>query len=281
MIFYLFVLFFAIGFATLGCFTFWPIQQWYNWIFHPILLFIFGYVIGVAILWIFLDIAGRVTVKKGKEYDTPTRFHRFLINNGMAYIRRLAHIIVKVKGQEKVPATSNVLLVCNHRSNFDNFLLSEKMFMHKHIAFISKPNNFKLPLAGRVMQRLGYLSIQRDDLIQSLETMKKASQRLIDGKMSIGVFPEGTRSKDGKTMGEFHEGVFNIAVRAKAPIVVCSICGTENVVRRYPRFTKVNIHVLQVLNYDDYAGQPAKQISENVKAMIQADLDRQEQNEKE
>lgn len=273
MIFYIFTWLMALGLPTLGCLTFWKVEHFYD-IYRPVVLFIAGAVGSMVFLFIVCYIIGFITVNMKKEYQKPSRFHRFIINNGMAYIRRLAGIVVKVKGKEKLPKNGSVLVVSNHRSNFDNFLLSEKFFMHRDIAFISKPSNFKIPIVGFFMTRLLYLKIDKNDLLQSLEVIKKATNLMANDVTSIGVFPEGTRSKDGKTMGEFHEGVFNIAIRSKSPIVVCSVNGTEKVHKRFPRLTKVDVHILQVLTYEDYAGLPAKQLSDNVKAMIMNDLNK-------
>lgn len=272
MLFLLFLIICTVALPLIGSFTFWPVTHPYDF-YIPIVLAIAGAFAGILIIWIFLDISGRITTNTKKTYEKPTRFNRFCLNQGMSLIRRLCLIVVKAKGKEKIPATQKYLLVCNHRSNFDNFVITDKLAPRQDLAFITKGSNYKIPLAKFHMRRLGYPAIDRKDLLQSLQVMKSSSDRIQKGYTSIAVFPEGTRSKDGN-MGNFHEGVFNIAIKAQCPIVVCAIKGTENTRKRWPRITKVKLNVATVLDYEDYRDQPAKAVSDRCKEIIQNELNK-------
>ena len=272
MIFYIFSLLCSFSLAIVGSLTFWPVQQWYDF-YIPIVLFIAGFIASIVFMWIVIDIIGWITVNRKKQYNKVYKLNRWILNNGMAYIRRLALITCKVTGKEKLPRSGTYLLVCNHKSNFDNFVLTEKLAMHSNLAFVAKKSNFKIPLAYWHLHKNLYLAIDRNDLLQSLEVMKTATQRIQDGVTSYAIFPEGTRSKDGN-LGPFHEGVFNVAIKAKCPVVICTIKGTDKVTKRFPRFTKTHINICQVLEPEDYDGLPAKALSDKVREVIQYDLEK-------
>ncbi len=272
MIFLIFSFACSIFLSVFGSLTFWKVQH--PWDFYiPIVLFIAGFVASIAIMWIVIDIIGRITVRRKKEYTKVYKLNRWILNNGMAYIRRLALIRCKVTGKEKIPHGTRYLLVSNHLSNFDNFLYTEKIAMHDNLAFVAKKSNFKIPLATFHLHKNLYLAIDRDDLLQSLQVMKKASDFISNGVTSYAIFPEGTRSKDGN-LGPFHEGVFNVAIKAKCPIVICTIKGTNQVKKRWPRITKTHINVVHVMNVDEYDGLTAKALSDKVREVIQYDLEK-------
>ena len=262
----------SIGLSVLSSFTFWKVNAPIDF-YKPLIIFISSLIVLLGVWFIFLNLIG-IFFDHKKINKVDRKIAHFFLYQGIQYINIHAGCRVKMVGRSRLPKNNQrFLFVCNHRSNFDP-MLAYVLLKDYHIGFITKPSNFKIPMGGRLMKHLYFQGINRDDPLQSLEVMKKATQLMQDGVTSIGVFPEGTRSKDGKTMGEFHEGVFNIAIRSKKPIVVCSLNGTEKVHKRFPRPTKVQLHVLQTLNYEDYAGIPAKQICDNVKALIQEDLNK-------
>ena len=272
MVFLIFSLLCSFSLAIVGSLTFWPVRHGYDF-YIPIVLFIAGYVAATVFLWVVIDLIGRITVNRKKQYTKVYKLNRWILNNGMAYIRRLAMITCKITGKEKIPHGTRYLLVCNHLSNFDNFLISEKVAMHDNLAFVAKKSNFKIPLATFHLHKNLYLSIDRSDLLQSLQVMKTASEFIANGVTSYVIFPEGTRSKTGE-LGPFHEGVFNVAIKAKCPIVICTIKGTKGVGKRWPRITKTHINVCHVMNVDEYDGLTAKAISDKVREIMLYDLNK-------
>lgn len=96
--------------------------------------------------FIFLFIVG-LFVDMNKEYEHDSRFYRFLLTNSTGVAAKLIRIRVKVTGRELLPKDTRYLLVCNHRSKFDP-ILSWLVFGDQQLAFISKPENFKVPVFG-------------------------------------------------------------------------------------------------------------------------------------
>ena len=163
-----------------------------------------------------------------------------------------------VTGVEKLPHTP-FLLVCNHRSLFDPMIIMKELSDY-NIAFVSKPSNLRIPMVGDVAYTAGFLAIDRENDREALKTILRAADYLKRGLCSIGIFPEGTRTRTGK-LQDFHAGSFKIAQRANVPLVIACVRDTEKASRRlFLRPTKVYLDILEVL--------PAEQ----VKAMSTRDL---------
>ena len=129
-----------------------------------------------------------------------------------------------------------------------------------NIAFVSKPSNLPDPHGGDIAYTAGFLAIDRENDREALKTILQAADYLKRGICSMGIFPEGTRTRTGK-LGDFHAGSFKIAQRAGVPLVIACVRDTEKASRRlFLRPTKVYLDILEVL--------PAEQ----VKAMSTRDL---------
>ena len=126
--------------------------------------------------------------------------------------------------------------------------------------FKEKPSNLQIPMVGDIAYTAGYLAINRENDREALKTILQAADYLKRGVCSIGIFPEGTRTRTGK-LQDFHAGSFKIAQRANVPLVIACVRDTEKVSHRlFLRPTKVYLDILEVL--------PAQQ----VKAMSTRDL---------
>ena len=245
-----------------------PGHYYHYW--APFLLLIAGYIVGMAFGWIFLSIICQF-YSKNKEYKKPSKLASFWLSQSIGYIDHHAGIILKTIYNEPLPK-ERFLLVCNHLSKFDPMILAEK-YGHLGLAFISKPTNFKIPIGAHFMKASCYLAIDRYDKLKSLEVMNEASRLISENLTSIGVYPEGARHNAPEELAEFHEGVFSIAIKAKCPIVITSIKGTEKIHKNFPKkFTRVKFQILKVLYPSDYLGKTSKQISDLAHDLIKESL---------
>ena len=251
----------ALSLSITSAFTFLPVQVWYDF-WKPLVMFIAGYFAGIAIAWIFYDICGRIMSSYKKKYDKPSSFARFLLTQGMWYIDFHAFIKLKKIGLEKIP-DEPFLLVGNHKSKFDP-MIAAAVFRKRYLAFITKEDNMKIPLAARLMWRNCYMPVNREDKMQSLEQFKRAAELIGSGASSVGVYPEGSRQEEHVTLAEFHNGAFNIAIRTKCPIVILTMKGTSQIHKRFPRISKVEMKCVQVLYYEDYSSMNALELSDYV-----------------
>lgn len=230
-------------------------------------LFIAAFLCFSLVYWLFMAIAS-LAIPKQKTYDKPSPFYYRLLNSGYRFLYQAAGARVHTAGLEKIPGHTPFLLVSNHLSNFDNMIQSAAM-QNRQIAFISKPENFRIPIGGRMIRRCCYLPIDRENLRSSTMTIKKAAQMLQEGNVSIAVYPEGHRGK-GYDLQPFHAACLNAAIWAGVPVVVSTITGTEKIHRRFPfRSTQVHFDVLAVI---DTNGRSASELSNEIQGMMQAHL---------
>ncbi|MCR5832009.1 MAG: 1-acyl-sn-glycerol-3-phosphate acyltransferase [Lachnospiraceae bacterium] len=153
-----------------------------------------------------------------------------------AYMKIMMHVIfvgidfisgakVKYIGLEKIPTDVPVLYVANHESFFDVLLTLTKL--PGTICFVAKKAFGKVPIFAQALSLYNTLFIDRDNIKQGLQTILKAIDNVKSG-MSVYIFPEGTRSRDGK-MNEFKEGSMKIAVKSRCPIVPIAISNSADV----------------------------------------------------
>lgn len=253
------------------------LSKWYTYLF-AILSFAGAYFIAVALAFIIYYIIC-LPIKAGSEYKKPSKFYRFLYKEGLDYICFHARVSCRFKGKDLLPRGKRFLLVCNHRSNFDPMLIAKKTVAYD-IAFISKNQNFKVPLANRIITAVCYMSVDRNDPLQSLTIFKRASNYVNNNICSIGVFPEGKRYV-GDGVEEFHEGFFNVAIKNNIPLVVCTVKGTENIAKNFPfRKTKVKIEVLRVFEPEEINQLPAKTLSDTARELMIENLKEDQVNAK-
>ena len=206
-----------------------------------------------------------------REYRVNSRFYRFLLNSATGLVLKLARIRLHVTGIEKVPENTRVLIVGNHRSNFDP-IITWYVFRKWDPAFVSKAANFKIPIFGRIIRKCCFMEIDREDPRKALPTLQNAAMLLKKGEVSIGVYPEGTRSKSGELL-PFHSAVFKIAQRGNAPVVVAALLGTEKIARNYPFHTShIYLDVLEVIPAEDVIQQRTKEIGERVCELLKRKL---------
>ena len=261
----------ALALSITSAFTFLPVQVWYDF-WKPLVMFISGYLAGIVIDWVFIDINGRCMSSFKKKYDKPSNWARFLLATGINFIVYHSNTRVIKQNLEKVP-DEPFLLVGNHKSKFDPMIVSG-VFKKKHIAFITKEDNMKIPLGGRLMWRNCYMPVDRADKLQSLEQFKRAAELISSGASSVGVYPEGSRQEPHVILADFHNGAFNIAIRTGCPIVVLTMTNTNMIHKNFPfKRTKVLMKCVQILYKEDYQNMNATELSNYVHDIMYKDLE--------
>ena len=228
-----------------------------------IFLIILGSVFGFAVLFVLWYTVSAYIINPNKEYDKNSRYYRFMLNLGTWLGIHGAGIRVHVTGKEKLPE-GRFLFVSNHRSNFDP-IVTWYAFKKENLAFLSKEKNFHVLWFGRIIRRCCFMCIDREDPRKAIRTIRRAAELMQKNEVSIGVYPEGTRSLDG-TLLPFHNGVFMIAQKACAPIVVATVRGTEKVQYNYfRRKTDVYIDIVDVIPAEEAAREKTDAIGERVR----------------
>ena len=129
---------------------------------------------------------------------------------------------VSVTGLENIRPDNSYIYMCNHQSNFDIPVLLA--FLPVQFRWLAKAELFKIPVFGQGMRGAGYISIDRSDQESAFRSIREAARKIKNG-VSVMIFPEGTRSKDGK-IKTFKKGGFVLAVDSGIPIVPVIIKGT-------------------------------------------------------
>jgi len=115
------------------------------------------------------------------------------------------------------------VVIANHESTADPFLLS---WLPWDMRWIAKAELFRLPLIGALMRFGGDIPLERG-VRDSVERMLAECRRTLDAGMPIMMFPEGTRSPDGRML-PFKNGAFQLALEAQVPVLPVALAGTRN-----------------------------------------------------
>jgi 1-acyl-sn-glycerol-3-phosphate acyltransferase len=120
-------------------------------------------------------------------------------------------------------AQPTAVFLCNHVSNIDPPAL---FMVLPRIAVILKRELRRIPLLGYVMELGGFIYVNREARESRREALEKAVATLRSG-ISLLVFPEGTRSRDGRLL-PFRPGPFTMAIEAGSPLVPITVHGTRD-----------------------------------------------------
>lgn len=133
---------------------------------------------------------------------------------------------VRIEGDPAVPAPA--VVVSNHQHYFDIELLAA--VIPPPIFFVARRELVGIPLIGSVLRRGGHLLMDRGSMLSGEPVLREGGLRLEQGGR-VAVFPEGTRSRDGR-IGPLRAGAFRLAARHAVPVVPVVLAGTREPFRR-------------------------------------------------
>ena len=237
-----------------------------------IVLYVLLGIVGAIVGFVLFVIISGLLVNTKKEYDTHSKFYRFLVNVVTWLTLTFSRVRIHVTGKDLVPDT-NILFVGNHRSNYDS-LVTWQVFKKWNVAYISKDSNFKIPVCGRLIRKCCFLAIDRENPRNAIRTINKAAELIHKEDISFGVYPEGTRNKSYQGLLPFHNGVFKIAQKANVPVVVVAIHGTEKIHKNAPwHHTDVYLDVLEVMSAEFVKENSTAVIGDQVQQLLLAHLE--------
>ena len=235
-------------------------------------VFFFGFLLALMLLaFLFLWLCcALVDQEKPQEEDSP--FYRRVMYLYIEALMTLVGIRLHTRGLEKTPADGRFLLVCNHLFLADPGVLLH-CFKKSQLAFVTKKENQSMFVVGPIMHKILCQPIDRENDRAALRTILKCIQLIKEDKVSIGVFPEGYTSKDGK-LHHFRSGVFKIAQKTGVPIVVCTIQNTRQIFRNLAKLKKtdVHVHLVEVIPPEEFKGLSTVELADRVYACMIADL---------
>lgn len=147
---------------------------------------------------------------------------------GVPWARLMAWITpmrVSVEGRENLDPSQSYVLVSNHQSQYDIFVLYG--WIGVDFKWVMKKELRTVPGIGVACHRLGHIFIDRSNHAAAVATLEDAKRKIVGGT-SVIFFPEGTRSRTGELKG-FKKGAFRMAVDLGLPVLPVTVIGTRNV----------------------------------------------------
>jgi 1-acyl-sn-glycerol-3-phosphate acyltransferase len=132
---------------------------------------------------------------------------------------------VRVEGRENIDPQQSYVLVSNHQSQYDIFVLYG--WLGIDFRWVMKRELRGAPAIGMACERLDHIFIDRTDHAAAMATLEDAKKKIVDGT-SVMFFPEGTRSRDGK-LKSFKKGAFRMAIDLGLPVLPLTVTGTRDV----------------------------------------------------
>ncbi len=178
---------------------------------------------------------------------------------------------VTVEGREKLRDDRASVIVVNHQSLLDILVLFR---LFRHFKWVSKIENFRVPCIGWNMRLNRYIELRRGDR-ESVVKMLDACRETLAAGSSIMMFPEGTRSVDGR-LRPFKPGAFQLALETKSPLVPVVLEGTGDALPkrgfvlqgRHP----IRIRVLDEIPYESFAGKTADALTLEIRNLFAKEL---------
>lgn len=175
-------------------------------------------------------------------------------------------------GKENVPTDQSVLYIANHNSYFDILLTYSQC--PNLTGYVAKAEMLKAPLLRDWMKQLYCLFLDREDLRAGMQMILTGIDYIKNG-ISICIFPEGTRSKDG-TMQAFKEGSFKMATKTGCPIIPIAISNSAEIwENHFPKMKacKVIVEYGEPINPKELSKEELKFIGAYTQEKIQHMLD--------
>ena len=138
-------------------------------------------------------------------------------------ILRMGRISLNVKGLENLESDRQYVFMVNHQSNIDIPILVQSL-IRCQLRWIAKKELLWVPLFGWAMWASKHITVDRSDPLDAVKSLERAKRRIAAG-ISIVVFPEGTRSRDGRLL-PFKKGGFLLAAKTRTSIVPVTIVGS-------------------------------------------------------
>jgi len=176
-------------------------------------------------------------------------------------------INVTVYGLDNIDPSRSYIYMSNHQSNFDIPVLLACLPVQ--FRWLAKAELFKIPLFGRSMRAAGYVKIDRFNRESAFESINEAAAKMQNG-VSVMIFPEGTRSRDGKIRA-FKKGGFVMAVDSGAPIVPVILQGTWPIMDKSSlriNAGNVALHIEKPIDTSGYTRKTKTDLMESVRAII-------------
>ncbi len=184
----------------------------------------------------------------------------------------LAGVKLTVEGREHLTPGKRYVFFANHQSQMDIPVLEEALRGFE-IRFLAKRSLFRIPFFGWGIAALGYIPVEREDPREGLRSLLACAERIREG-YSVVVFPEGTRSPDGR-LQPFKMAGFLLPIKAGVPAVPVAILGTREILpkgRIWVRPGKVRVVIGDPIPTEGLTKRDREKLAEKVRDFIARNL---------
>ena len=204
--------------------------------------------------------------KNTEKYPEMTKWQH------IQYIMKRAVTSGNVKfecyGVENVPKEDGFLLYGNHQGLFDIVAIGASC--PKPLGAVLKKELKGIPFVEQVRLCTNSFCMDREDVRQSMTVINNVIKEVKAGRNYL-IFPEGTRSRKGNEMLEFHSGSFKCALKAKCPVVPIAFIDSFKVLdEKGCKPVSVQIHYLEPIAYEEYKDMNTTELANLVRGKIEA-----------
>lgn len=179
---------------------------------------------------------------------------------------RGGNIDLQVSGTENIPKEGGFMLYANHQGMFD--VLAVAATCDIPVGAVLKKELYDIPFLHQVAICTKSFPMDREDVRQSLTVIQSVIREVEAGRNYL-IFPEGTRSRNGNQMGQFHSGSFRCATRSKCPIVPVALVDSFKVLdQKGSKPVTVQIHYLKPICWEEYGNLKTTELAALVKERI-------------
>lgn len=177
------------------------------------------------------------------------------------------NIHLEVTGVGNIPAEDGFLLCGNHQGLFDIIAIVHSF--ERPLAAVLKKELDEIPFLHEIVQCTKSHPMDRDDVRQSMKVIMAVSKELEEGRNYL-IFPEGTRSKKGNEMLDFHGGTFKCVTKSKCPIVPFALVDSFKVLdEKGSKPVTVQLHYLKPIYYEEYKDLSTNEIAVMVRERVE------------
>lgn len=184
----------------------------------------------------------------------------------MRWVVKTGNIDLQVYGKENIPQEGSFMLYANHQGMFDVVALAATC--DRPLGAVYKKELKNVPVLKQILESTLSFDMNREDVRQSLTVIQNVTKEVQSGRNYL-IFPEGTRSKNGNVMGEFHGGSFRAAAKAKCPIIPVAFIDSFKVLdQKGSAPVTVKMYYLEPIFYEEYASLKTVELADLVKGRI-------------
>lgn len=179
---------------------------------------------------------------------------------------RGGNIDLQISGTENIPKEGGFMLYANHQGMFD--VLAVAATCDIPVGAVLKKELYDIPFLHQVAICTKSFPMDREDVRQSLTVIQSVIREVKAGRNYL-IFPEGTRSRNGNQMGQFHSGSFRCATKSKCPIVPVALVDSFKVLdQKGSKPVTVQIHYLKPICWEEYGNLKTTELAALVKERI-------------